>query len=47
MWIMEKSQDLRDDERDDDCDRRPIRKKLTSMVVSYVESNRGEVGIEY
>ncbi|MGB5018940.1 MAG: hypothetical protein WBO66_04380 [Candidatus Moraniibacteriota bacterium] len=46
-WIMERSGNLRDDERDDDSDRRPARKKLPGMVVPYMESEQGKINIQY
>lgn len=46
-WIMEKSQDLRDDDRDDDSDKRTIMKKLPGMVVPYLVSEQGGMRAKY
>lgn len=46
-WIMEQFGSLVDDERDDDSERRPIRRKLSGMVAPYMESERGKMKIKY
>ncbi len=46
-WLMERSRNLADDNSDDESDRRPIRKKLTGMVVPGVLTDKGEVKIQY
>lgn len=46
-WIMERSRDLGDDDRDDESERRPIQKKLPGLVVPYMQTGRGEIEIKY
>lgn len=52
-WIMEKSEDLRDSDRDEENERnerdkeRAIKTKLPGMVVPYMESKAGEMKIKY
>ncbi len=46
-WIMEKSQDLRDDDRDDESDRRPIKKKISGMIIPWMETGGGKINIKY
>jgi hypothetical protein len=47
MWIMERPQDITDDDRDDESDRRSIGKKLPGMVVPYMQSEKRNVAIKY
>lgn len=44
--LMEKPRDL-DWDGDDDSDRRPIKQKLSGMVIPWMETERGEIGIYY
>lgn len=46
-WIMERSNDLRDDTFGDEREGRPIVKKLPGMVVPYMETERGRVNVKY
>ncbi len=46
-WIMEKSQDLRDDNRDDESDWRPVKKKLPGMVIPGMTTEKGKIKIMY
>ncbi|MFZ2187694.1 MAG: hypothetical protein WAV46_03680 [Candidatus Moraniibacteriota bacterium] len=46
-WIMERPRDLADDTHDDDSERRPIRKRLPGMVISYLQTEKGSVGMSY
>jgi hypothetical protein len=46
-WIMERPQDIEDDERDDESERRPIKKKLPGLVVPYVQTLQGVMEIKY
>nr|MBP7060992.1 chitobiase/beta-hexosaminidase C-terminal domain-containing protein [Candidatus Moranbacteria bacterium] len=46
-WIMERPQDLGDDERDDESERRPVRQKLPGMVVLYLQTGQGKIEIKY
>ena len=46
-WIMERPEDLREDDQDEHFESRPVRKKLPGMVVPYVEMDRGEVRVGY
>lgn len=45
-WIMERPQDLGDDERDDESER-PVKKKLPGMVVPYTQTTKGIVEVKY
>ncbi|MBI2439737.1 MAG: hypothetical protein HYV45_04025, partial [Candidatus Moranbacteria bacterium] len=45
--IMEKPQDLGDDDWDDEDETKPAKQKLSGMVVPYMESEKGEIGIKY
>lgn len=46
-WIMEKPEDIRDDEHDDDYDKRSISEKIPGMVVLYMETSKGKVNVKY
>lgn len=58
-WIMEKSEALKDDDRDEENERderdrnneknegRSIKTKLPGMVIPYLESSKGEIGMKY
>ncbi len=45
--IMTKPQDLDDNDEDDDCDKRPVKEKISGMVVSELVTNQGEVSVNY
>src|SRR3990167_3079010 len=42
-WIMEKPKDLADDDRDDESERRPVRKRLSGMVIPYLQTGKGSI----
>jgi hypothetical protein len=46
-WIMERPQDLGDDERDDESERRPVKQKLSGIVVPYLQTGQGTIAISY
>jgi len=46
-WIMEWSRELDDRDDDREVDRRPVRKKLSGLVVPYLETEKGDVKIGY
>ena len=46
-WIMERPQDLGDDERDDESERRPVKQKIPGMVMPYLLTKQGTVVINY
>jgi pimeloyl-ACP methyl ester carboxylesterase len=45
-WIMERPQDLGDDERGDESER-PVKKKLPGMMVPYMQTTKGIVEVKY
>lgn len=45
--IMTKPQELNDSDEDDDCDKRPVREKLSGMVVPGLVTNQGNVNVNY
>jgi len=42
-WIMERPRDLADDEKDDESERRPVRKRLSGMVIPYLQTGKGSI----
>jgi hypothetical protein len=46
-WIMEKPRELDDDDNDDDVEKRPTWKKLSGMVVPYLQTEQGKIKVEY
>ena len=46
-WIMSKPQELDDDNNDDDVERRPAWKKVPGMVIPYLQTEQGELKMEY
>jgi len=45
--IMTKPQDIYDRDEDDDCDRRPVKEKISGMVVPALETKQGIVEVKY
>ncbi len=46
-WIMGQSQDLADNDRDDDAERRLVRQKLPGMIIPALLTRQGEVEAAY
>ncbi|MDP3956954.1 MAG: hypothetical protein Q8Q10_00435 [bacterium] len=46
-WIMERPRELADDDNDDESEHRPIRTRLSGMVIPYLETENGSVKIGY
>jgi hypothetical protein len=46
-WIMERPRELADDTSDDDSERRPVRTKLSGMVIPYLQTEKGKVSVKY
>lgn len=46
-WIMEKPQELDDANNDDAAERRPVWKKISGMIVPYLQTSQGKIEIKY
>ncbi|MFA6047643.1 MAG: right-handed parallel beta-helix repeat-containing protein [Parcubacteria group bacterium] len=46
-WIMQRPRELDDDDNDDDAERRPVWKKLSGMVVPFIQTEQGKIEIKY
>jgi hypothetical protein len=45
--LMTKPYELDEDDNDDNADKRPIKQKLSGMVIPWMSTKRGEVSIYY
>lgn len=45
--IMTKPQELNDSDEDDDCDKRPVREKLSGMIIPWLITNQGNISVNY
>lgn len=46
-WIMERPEELDDDEGDDESEEGPVRQKLPGLVVPYLKTSQGQVLVQY
>lgn len=46
-WIMERPKELDDKDNDKEAEKRPIWKKLSGMVVPYIQTENGVIKIKY
>ncbi|HBI33718.1 MAG TPA: hypothetical protein DEA43_00195 [Candidatus Moranbacteria bacterium] len=46
-WFMEKPNEIGDDDRDDNADRRPVWKKMTGMIIPSILTEKGIIKINY